>query len=158
MSVLNARFNKKKGEKPRVLLLYCTCNDFNAEALETCMRQRYEHFHTVILDDSKDEEYKRKIDEFAQTHDVTVVRRENRVGFKAGNLNNYLQGRTDYDYFVVLDSDERIPENYITEVHKLLNSPKYELQGSIKIFTLVFTVQYYPNRLGDGRQGLPEQG
>ena len=96
MSVLNARFNKKKGEKPRVLLLYCTCNDFNAEALETCMRQRYDHFHTVILDDSKDEEYKRKIDEFAQTHDVTVVRRENRVGFKAGNLNNYLQGRTDY--------------------------------------------------------------
>ena len=103
---------------PKVLLLYCTCNDFNADALNECMQQDYENFETVILDDSSQEDYKRKIDEFALKTGAKVVRRKDRVGFKAGNLNNYLKGRTDYDYFVVLDSDERIPKDYIQEVLK----------------------------------------
>ena len=69
------------------------------------MGQEYDNFETVILDDSSQEAYKTQIDEFAQKHGVKVVRRQDRKGFKAGNLNNYLQGRTDYDYFVVLDSE-----------------------------------------------------
>lgn len=108
----------KTSEKPKFLLLYCTCNDFNANALRVCMKQDYDNFQTVILDDSSQEEYRTKIDEFALKTGATVVRRKDRKGFKAGNLNNYLQGRTDYDYFVVLDSDERIPKNYIREVLK----------------------------------------
>ena len=102
----------------KVLLLYCTCNDFNDKALQSCMEQDYPNFETVILDDSTKQEYIQKIDAFAQKTGATLVRRENRKGFKAGNLNNYLQGKTDYDYFVVLDSDERIPSNYIKEVLK----------------------------------------
>ena len=105
-------------QNPKVLLLYCTCNDFNADALQACMAQKYDNFQTVILDDSSKKEYIDRIDRFAEKTGATVVRRENREGFKAGNLNHYLQGKTDYDYFVVLDSDERIPENYITEMLK----------------------------------------
>lgn len=82
------------------------------------MRQDYENFETIILDDSSKSEYLKRIDDFAERPGVTVVRRSDRAGFKAGNLNHYLQGRTDYDYFVVLDSDEVIPENYIKEVLK----------------------------------------
>lgn len=104
--------------KPKFLLLYCTCNDFNEKALEACMRQDYENFETIILDDSSKSEYLKRIDDFAERPGVTVARRSDRAGFKAGNLNHYLQGRTDYDYFVVLDSDEVIPENYIKEVLK----------------------------------------
>jgi len=37
---------------------------------------------------------------------------------RAGNLNNWLKGRKDYDYFVVLDSDEIIPPDYIEKVLK----------------------------------------
>ena len=103
---------------PKVLLLYCTCNDFNPDALLICMAQDYENFQTVILDDSSKEEYLQRIDEFGKKHGASIVRRENRAGFKAGNLNHYLQGKTDYDYFVVLDADERIPKNYIKEVLK----------------------------------------
>lgn len=100
---------------PKFLLLYCTCNDFNAEALKECMAQDYDNFETVILDDSSKEEYQTKIDKFAKKYGAKVVRRQDRKGFKAGNLNHYLQGKTDYDYFVVLDSDERIPADYIQE-------------------------------------------
>ena len=127
-AIMHKKFNKRYAEiakydaetdgEPRFLLLYCTCNDFNAEALESCMRQRYKNFRTVILDDSSDEEYKARIDKFAAEHGAEVIRRKERKGYKAGNLNNYLCGRTDYDYFVVLDSDEVIPENYIQGVLK----------------------------------------
>lgn len=110
--------NRAKGTNPKVLLLYCTCNDFNADALKVCMRQNYDHFETVILDDSSNFSYIKKIDKFAKETGAQVVRRANKEGFKAGNLNNYLQGKTDYDYFIVLDSDERIPENYIQEALK----------------------------------------
>lgn len=104
---------------PRVLLLYCTCNDFNAAALAACRKQDYPNFKTVILDDSNKFEYIREINKFQILHsDVEVVRRKNKVGYKAGNLNNYLSERTDYDYFVVLDSDEVIPSDYIKRVLK----------------------------------------
>lgn len=104
---------------PRVLLLYCTCNDFNAAALSTCRKQKYPNFKTVILDDSRESSYIEEIDRYvAQNKNVEVVRRADRVGYKAGNINNYLKGRTDYDYFVILDSDEIIPPDFITKALK----------------------------------------
>lgn len=108
-----------KDSSPRVLLLYCTCNDFNKTALSKCMEQDYPNFKTVILDDSKDKKYLDEIDAFKNLHkDIEVIRRKNKSGYKAGNLNNYLKGRIDYDYFVVLDSDEVIPSNYIRQILK----------------------------------------
>lgn len=107
---------------PKYLLLYCTCNDFNGEALARCMAQRWGNFRTFILDDSTEEESRREIDAFARERPVTVVRRENGKGYKAGNLNHFLQGRTDYDYFVVLDSDEVIPNDYLFQVTRYFSS------------------------------------
>ena len=104
---------------PRFLLLYCTCNDFNAKALTACRKQTYRNFKTVILDDSDDSHFRRQIDEYQLRYgNVEVVRRTERTGYKAGNLNNYLKGRTDYDYFVVLDSDEIIPPDFIEKTLK----------------------------------------
>lgn len=102
-------------QNARVVLLYCTCNDFIEESLLASMNQRYANFQTVILDDSSDEDYKQRVDHFAKRHSVEVVRRKDREGFKAGNLNNYLVGRKDYDFFVILDSDEIIPDNFIAK-------------------------------------------
>lgn len=104
---------------PKVLLVYCTCNDFNSKALAECRKQDYPNFKTVILDDSSNIEYQQEINKFRKKHsNVEVVRRKNHCGYKAGNLNNYLWGRKDYDYFVVLDSDEVIPRDYIRQVLK----------------------------------------
>jgi cellulose synthase/poly-beta-1,6-N-acetylglucosamine synthase-like glycosyltransferase len=100
------------GPPPRVVLVYCTCNDFSADSLERSMRQDYANVEVVILDDSSKPEYLAAVDEFARGHDVRVVRRADRAGFKAGNLNNYLR-TAEFDYFVILDSDEIIPPDYI---------------------------------------------
>lgn len=102
----------------KILLLYCTCNDFDSSSLEKSMKQKYHNFKTVILDDSDNEDYKAQIDEFSRIHNIEVIRRSNRVGFKAGNINNYLLSeeiKGSYDYIVILDSDEILPENFITE-------------------------------------------
>ena len=81
------------------------------------MKQRYNNVQTFILDDSTIEETKKTIDLFAEQHQVTIVRREDKSGFKAGNLNTFLQKQKEaaYDFFVVLDSDEIIPQNFITD-------------------------------------------
>ena len=112
-----------KSAAPRVALLYCTCNDFNADALTACRKQNYSNFYTVILDDSSDAEYIRKINKYRATHgNVTVHRRADKSGFKAGNLNSYLKNNSDYDYFVVLDSDEIIPPDYIVSALKYFDN------------------------------------
>lgn len=107
------------GVKDKVLMIYCTCNDFDGHSLEVSMKQTYQNVTTVILDDSSQEEYKQEIDEFAKSHGVKVVRRASREGFKAGNINNYLQSeeckKAGYGYIVVLDSDEILPEDYVYE-------------------------------------------
>lgn len=107
------------GVKDKVLMIYCTCNDFDGHSLEVSMKQTYPNVTTVILDDSSQEEYKKEIDEFAKSHGVKVVRRANREGFKAGNINNYLQSeeckKAEYGYIVILDSDEILPKDYVYE-------------------------------------------
>lgn len=101
-----------QNNEPHVLLVYCTCNDFNAASLLTSMRQDYGTYDVVILDDSSKESYKEQVAAFARQHGIYVMRRENREGFKAGNLNNFLT-QAMYDYFVILDSDEILPPDYI---------------------------------------------
>lgn len=108
----------------RVLLVYCTCNDFEENSLMKCIKQSYPYTKTIILDDSNDKVYKAKIDSFASKEHIEVIRRKDRKGFKAGNINNYLSGRKDYDYFVILDSDEIIPVDFVSECLKYFETYK----------------------------------
>ncbi len=105
--------------KDKILMAYCTCNDFDGESLARSIKQTYPHFDVVILDDSTDEEYKAKVNEFALARGIKVVRRGDRTGFKAGNINHYLQSEEckekGYGYYVILDADEILPENYLYE-------------------------------------------
>ena len=107
----------------KVLMVYCTCNDFDGQSLQKCMRQTHKNTRTVILDDSSDESFKDQINKFAKKWNVKVVRRKDRTGFKAGNINNYVlsnQCELDggFDFVVILDSDEIIPPNFVSECLK----------------------------------------
>src|SRR5579884_2596622 len=97
---------------PLVYLLYCTRDAFNAASLTQSMQQSYLHIRTFILDDSSDPAFKRKIDIFARKNQLSVVRRTDQGGFKAGNLNHFLK-QASCDYFVILDSDEIIPTQFV---------------------------------------------
>lgn len=102
-------------QNKKVYLLYCTCDDFIVDSLIQSMNQTYQNIETFILDDSKDETYIKEIDSFAKKFPVTIIRREDHSGFKAGNLNHFLEQQDNYDYFVILDSDEIIPSNFVQD-------------------------------------------
>jgi len=102
---------------PRVAVLYPTYNDFQEGAVGTCLVQDYPgDYHVFLLDDSTDPAYQARVDAFHATHPMrtTVVRRERRHGFKAGNLNHALRGvAADYTIFSVVDADERLSIDFL---------------------------------------------
>ena len=104
---------------PAVALLYTTCNDFVEQSLLSCLRQDYRNFSLYILDDSSDPEYKAKVDAFAARHAdrVRVVRRPNRKGFKAGNLNHGLTHAAFAEpFFALVDADEILPRDFVSRL------------------------------------------
>lgn len=100
-----------------VALLYPTCDDFSLEAFETLLGQKGICFTLFILDDSTTPECRDAIDKCAAARPdiITVVRRQNRRGFKGGNLNHWLHNFADpkqYPFFLVVDADERLPPTF----------------------------------------------
>jgi cellulose synthase/poly-beta-1,6-N-acetylglucosamine synthase-like glycosyltransferase len=114
------------GELPPVALLYTTCNDFAEEPVLSCIGQQYARFRVYILDDSSDPAYRARIDAFAARHSdrITVVRRHDRHGFKAGNLNHALTAVAREPLFALVDADEILPPNFLSAlVPRLLTTP-----------------------------------
>jgi cellulose synthase/poly-beta-1,6-N-acetylglucosamine synthase-like glycosyltransferase len=103
-------------------VLYTTRNDFVETTALSCASLDYEHYSVNILDDSSDREIMRKIDRFASRFEhVQVVRGKDRQGFKAGNLNHALAGVVTEPLFVVADSDEIPPRDFLSTVVPRIN-------------------------------------
>jgi len=110
--------------------LYPTCNDFSPEACDTLLRQKGVTFHLFILDDSNSPDYQERIDRWAaaKTGFVTVVRRENRRGFKGGNINNWLMSYGEgsrYPYFLVVDADEKLPPTFANNLMSAIHADSF---------------------------------
>ncbi len=103
---------------PSVALLYTTYNDFVERSVASCLRQDYPSFRVYILDDSTDPESMLQVDAFAARHadQVTVVRRSDRKGFKAGNLNHALTHVCREPLFALVDADEILPPDFLTRL------------------------------------------
>lgn len=114
---------KSSSDLSPVAVLYTTCNDFVEASALSCANLDYPCFRVYILDDSTDEDTKRRIDRFANHHkNIRVVRRENRTGFKAGNLNHALQHVAREPLFVIADSDEILPRNFLQKLVPRINA------------------------------------
>lgn len=100
----------------RVALLYPTANDFRPDTVRASMRQSHPETRTVILDDASDPGVRARVDAFAAETGAEVARRVTRTGFKAGNLNAWLDGHGgEIDYAVVLDADQEIGPRFVTD-------------------------------------------
>lgn len=100
-------------DPPDVAVLYCTYNDADPDAIAAACRQDLD-CDVFLLDDSTDEEVRRAVDQAAATHGATVVRRDDRSGFKAGAINHWFEAHGDrYDHVVVLDADSTLPPEWV---------------------------------------------
>jgi membrane glycosyltransferase len=111
---------------PAVALLYTTCNDFAPAAVESCLAQEYPNHRLYILDDSYQPSWREQIDAFAAAHSdrVQVVRRAERRGYKAGNLNHALTFAAREPFFALVDADEIIPPDFLARlVPRMLTMP-----------------------------------
>ncbi|MCP4360461.1 MAG: glycosyltransferase [Chloroflexi bacterium] len=107
-------------QRPRVALLYLSCNDAMPEALSRLNNQEYKNHHIFVLDDSTQEAYIKLVDD----HDYETIHRGHRQGAKAGAINHWLSLYGErYEYFVVLDHDGIMKETFIEEMLKYAEHP-----------------------------------
>jgi cellulose synthase/poly-beta-1,6-N-acetylglucosamine synthase-like glycosyltransferase len=114
-----------RGTQPAVAILYTTCNDFVEESLNSCLAQDYPNFKIYILDDSSSQMHMALVDDYARRNPerVQVVRRANRNGFKAGNLNHGLSTAAIQEpYFALVDADEILPVHFLKSLVPRLQS------------------------------------
>lgn len=128
---------EKLSSAPSVALLYTTYNDAIPEVLSSLKEQTYKNCTVFVLDDSTDKHKKKVLDDSG----YRVVRREHRHGFKAGALNNWLSLFGDkYDYFVVLDSDSKLPRDFVEEMVKYAEHSENERVAIFQSKTEIWNV------------------
>lgn len=107
-------------DPPSVAVLMTTCDDA-VPSRWPLLSQQYPNYDVFILDDSKLPQQQKLVD----ASGFKVVRRANRQGYKAGNLNHWLgQYAEKYKYLVILDSDSALPENFIEQMVGYAEHPR----------------------------------
>jgi cellulose synthase/poly-beta-1,6-N-acetylglucosamine synthase-like glycosyltransferase len=125
--------------KPKVAMLYTTMNDVVPECLSSTT-QTYPS-DVFVLDDSTDVDKKPIVEKIAEEEGYRILRRQNRRGFKAGAINNWISKYGDkYDYIVLLDSDSYIPSDWVESslmyAEHPTNSKIAIFQGLVNIWNL----------------------
>ena len=125
-------------------------NDFREQSVQACLTQQYCSYTVFILDDSTLETERRRVDLFCNSQPgLHVIRRQDRNGFKAGNLNNALRqiGRA-YKYICVLDADEIIPPGFLQQTTALME--KDERLGFVQASHMRYAETKYGEQTGGG--------
>lgn len=98
-----------------VAIIYTTCDDFDPVACASALSQTHTRTRLVICDDSFQPASRSMIDEWAEAQErpVTVIRRADNKGFKAGNLNHAISKYIPEEYLLICDADEIIPADFV---------------------------------------------
>jgi cellulose synthase/poly-beta-1,6-N-acetylglucosamine synthase-like glycosyltransferase len=106
-------FIEKLYTHPPIALLCTTCDNVDKDILQNLAKQTYPNLHIFILDDSQNKESQLAVDSLG----FYVLRRKNRIGYKAGSLNNWLfQHGHNFPYFIVTDADSVLPEFFVEQM------------------------------------------
>ena len=101
-----------------VAVLYTTCDDFDPVACLSGIKQSHRNTRLIICDDSRDESSRGHIDRWAAQVGprVTIMRRPDSRGLKAGNLNYAIATAVREEFIVVCDADEVLPEDFVARI------------------------------------------
>ncbi|HXD30969.1 MAG TPA: glycosyltransferase family 2 protein [Pyrinomonadaceae bacterium] len=101
-----------------------TCDDFDQVACDSCFDQNYSSARFFICDDSAGNKCKDQVDEWAKANEkAIVIRRPNRSGFKAGNLNNVIASFVREEFILICDADEVLECNFVRSLLPYFDRP-----------------------------------
>jgi len=116
-----------EGNFPFITVQIPTYNEPAAiQCAKKCLENDYpkDRYEILIGDDSNDANVSKTLNDFARLHDnVRVLKRENNIGFKAGNLNNMLK-HSKGDILVLFDSDFLPPKDFLRRIVAPFNKSK----------------------------------
>jgi len=126
----NDNVKKNKGKKKiknkinvnqiSIAIVYPTSNDLDKEALQSCIDQNFKNSHVYICDDSTSKIYKDEIDTIVKNNieKCTLIRRNDKKGYKAGNLNNAIINFVKQDWICLTDSDQFLENDFLFKICK----------------------------------------
>ncbi|HEY1386962.1 MAG TPA: glycosyltransferase [Ktedonobacterales bacterium] len=107
---------------PKVALLITLCDDALPEVLELLDAQDYPNYDVYVLDDSSHPGALAIVNAYAARY--TIIRRASRSGYKAGNLNHWLDTLSaPYKYFTILDNDSKLPNDFLSRALEYAEHP-----------------------------------
>ena len=112
---------KKLNKLPTVAVVIPTYNEdlgMVGKNLTSIKKLNYpkNKIHFYVLDDSSDTKIANGIKALCNNYGVTLIRRDERTGFKAGALNNFLKCSNE-EFVAIFDSDERlINKNFLMDL------------------------------------------
>ncbi|MCD6414657.1 MAG: glycosyltransferase [Candidatus Diapherotrites archaeon] len=130
----------KRGECPFVTVQIPVFNDpVVGDCIKACLNMDYpkDRFEIMVADDSTDPEVSKIVDNYAERYGrVKVIRRNHREGFKAGALNNAMNG-SDGDILLLFDSDFVPPRDFLRRVVSHFEDPEVGVvQGRWKFLNI----------------------
>jgi cellulose synthase/poly-beta-1,6-N-acetylglucosamine synthase-like glycosyltransferase len=135
---------------PAVAILYPCMNDMKEKAIAACLAQDYPSYALYVLDDSSTHAERKRVNALKAKHGdrISIIRRETRKGFKAGNLNNALRILGDqYKYICVVDADELVPASFLREMVSIAEGD--EQLGFVQAAHRQYGETDYAKRTGD---------
>ena len=107
--VPNRLINRDEHDKRVAILIpvYNEPKDIVMRTLSACKALKWNAgIRIYLLDDSTNDKDKNNMEQLSKRFDAVLIRRPDRIGYKAGNLNNAVSNYVTEKYFAIFDSDQ----------------------------------------------------
>jgi cellulose synthase (UDP-forming) len=116
--IKNSLPNRNSGDKNVAILIpvYNEPKDIVHRTLTACKNLKWQAGTQIyLLDDSTNEEDKKNMESLSKEFDAVLIRRKDREGYKAGNLNNAVSLHVKENFFAIFDSDQAPEPEFLEE-------------------------------------------
>jgi len=117
---------KKESIKVAILIpVYNEPYNIVERTLKKCQNIRWSAGTKIyLLDDSTKKEDIENMENLSKKFNVVLVRRKDRIGYKAGNINNAISHYVTEKYFCIFDADQAPEPEFIEETIDYFSDPK----------------------------------
>ncbi|RJQ15943.1 glycosyltransferase [Candidatus Woesearchaeota archaeon] len=108
-----------------VIPVYNEPMDIVRRTLQACLKLRWAGGTKIyLLDDSTVEQDIKNMDQLSKDFKVAIIRRKERTGYKAGNINHAMKQHIKEKYFCIFDADQAPEPEFLEETMDYFSDPK----------------------------------